>query len=114
MDRDIIETTSAYRSGIGSGKGTQPGALEGRPRPDACLKTRITFNISPGLTETMRIFARFRVLAATMFCGVPYRGNTEHMNEDLKHLRQQQTIRCRTLWLARGGEKKKFVRPTKQ
>jgi hypothetical protein len=64
--------------------------------------------------ETMRDLGRFRVVALKDLEEHRYQGNTQWMNEDLKNLRHQGLIRCRTLWLARGGQKEKFVTLTKQ
>jgi hypothetical protein len=72
-----------------------------------------TFHISRDERETKRDIGRFRVLAVDDVSRYRYQGNATQMNEDLKSLRQQGLIRCRTLWLARGGEKAKFVTLTK-
>src|SRR5262249_6044325 len=73
-----------------------------------------TFHISPDERETMQELGKFRVIALKDLAEYRYPSNTQWMNEDLKNLRQQGLIRCRTLWLARGGEKEKFVTLTKQ
>jgi len=73
-----------------------------------------TFQISRDERETMRDLGRFRIVALKDLAAHRYQGNTQWMTEDLKNLRQQGLIRCRTLWLARGGEKEKFVTLTKQ
>jgi hypothetical protein len=73
-----------------------------------------SFQISPDERETMRDLGRFRVVALKDLADHRYQGNTQWMKEDLKNLRQQGLLRVRTLWLARGGEKEKFVTLTKQ
>jgi hypothetical protein len=95
---------------------TEPGrtrSKEDRVRNPVQDQDR-TFHISSDERETLRDIGRFRVLAVDDVTRYRYQGNAPLMKEDLKDLQRQGLVRCRTLWMARGGDKVKVVTLTKQ